>query len=89
MGQKTIREISVAWKEYKQPYVKQSTMAAYVLILENHILPNFGESYTLYEQAVQNKVLHSLFIFFQTLEKVIHSMNRLCKTLFCGKLRMG
>ena len=39
MGQKTIREISVAWKEYKQPYVKQSTMAAYVLILENHILP--------------------------------------------------
>ena len=49
MGQKTIREISVAWKEYKQPYVKQSTMAAYVLILENHILPNFGESYTLYE----------------------------------------
>ena len=44
MGQKTIREISVAWKEYKQPYVKQSTMAAYVLILENHILPNFGES---------------------------------------------
>lgn len=46
MGQKTIREISVAWKEYKQPYVKQSTMAAYVLILENHILPNFGESDT-------------------------------------------
>ena len=49
MGQKTIREISVAWKEYKQPYVKQSTMAAYVLILENHILPNFGESEILHE----------------------------------------
>lgn len=57
MGQKTIREISVAWKEYKQPYVKQSTMAAYVLILENHILPNFGESDTLHEQAVQEFVL--------------------------------
>jgi len=57
MGQKTIREISVAWKEYKQPYVKQSTMAAYVLILENHILPNFGESDTLHEQAVQDFVL--------------------------------
>ena len=56
MGQKTIREISVAWKEYKQPYVKQSTMAAYVLILENHILPNFGESDTLHEQAVQDFV---------------------------------
>ena len=60
MGQKTIREISVAWKEYKQPYVKQSTMAAYVLILENHILPNFGESYTLYEQAVQDFVLRKI-----------------------------
>ena len=60
MGQKTIREISVAWKEYKQPYVKQSTMAAYVLILENHILPNFGESDTLHEQAVQDFVLQKI-----------------------------
>ena len=60
MGQKTIREISVAWKEYKQPYVKQSTMAAYVLILENHILPNFGESYALHEQAVQDFVLRKI-----------------------------
>lgn len=57
MGQKTIREISVVWKEYKQPYVKQSTMAAYVLILENHILPNFGENDTLHEQTVQEFVL--------------------------------
>lgn len=60
MGQKTIREISVAWKEYKQPYVKQSTMAAYVLILENHILPNFGESDTLHEQTVQKFVLQKI-----------------------------
>ena len=60
MRQKTIREISVAWKEYKQPYVKQSTMAAYVLILENHILPNFGESDTLHEQAVQDFVLRKI-----------------------------
>ena len=60
MGQKTIREISVAWKEYKQLYVKQSTMAAYVLILENHILPNFGESDTLHEQAVLEFVLQKI-----------------------------
>ena len=39
MIQKTIREISDAWREDKRPYVKQSTMAAYMLILENHILP--------------------------------------------------
>ena len=60
MGQKTIREISVAWKEYKQPYVKQSTMAAYVLILENHILPILEKANTLHEQAVQEFVLQKI-----------------------------
>ena len=70
MGQKTIREISVAWKEYKQPYVKQSTMAAYVLILENHILPNFGESDTLHEQAVQEFVL----------QKIVNGLNVIIKS---------
>ena len=44
MIQKTIREISDAWREDKRPYVKLSTLAAYMLILENHILPKFGES---------------------------------------------
>ena len=39
MSTKTVREIAAAWKEYKRPYVKQSTMAAYALILEKHILP--------------------------------------------------
>lgn len=34
MNQKTIREISDAWRENKRPYVKQSTLAAYMLILE-------------------------------------------------------
>ena len=36
MIQKTIREISDAWREDKRPYVKLSTLAAYMLILENH-----------------------------------------------------
>ena len=39
MKTKTIREIALAWKSDKQRYVKQSTYAAYVLILENHLLP--------------------------------------------------
>lgn len=60
MSNKTIREIAVAWKEYKRPYVKQSTMAAYVLILENHILPYFGESDSLHEKEVQAFVLQKL-----------------------------
>ena len=55
-----IREIAAAWKEYKRPYVKQSTMAAYVLILENHILPTFGEDNSLPEQSVQAFVLHKI-----------------------------
>ena len=60
MKQKTIREIAVAWKEYKRPYVKQSTMAAYVLILENHIIPYFGDSDSLHEKEVQAFVLQKL-----------------------------
>lgn len=60
MKQKTIREIAVAWKEYKRPYVKQSTMAAYVLILENHIIPCFGDGDSLNEKEVQAFVLQKL-----------------------------
>ena len=60
MIRKTVREIAAAWKEYKRPYVKQSTMAAYVLILENHVLPYFGDGDSLHEQAVQAFVLHKL-----------------------------
>ena len=57
---KTVREIAAAWKEYKRPYVKQSTMAAYVLILENHVLPYFRDGDSIHEQAVQAFVLQKL-----------------------------
>ena len=60
MNKKTIREIAEAWKEYKRPYVKQSTMAAYVLILENHVLPEFGDNDSLYEHDVQAFVLKKI-----------------------------
>ena len=60
MSNKTIREIAEAWKEYKRPYVKQSTMAAYVLILENHILPEFGDNDSLHEHEVQAFVLKKI-----------------------------
>lgn len=60
MIHKTVREIAAAWKEYKRPYVKQSTMAAYVLILENHVLPYFGDGDSLHEQEVQAFVLQKL-----------------------------
>ena len=60
MTTKTIREIALAWKSDKQRYVKQSTYAAYVLILENHILPSFGYCETLSEKLVQEFVLQKL-----------------------------
>jgi len=59
MIQKTIREISDAWREDKRPYVKLSTLAAYMLILENHILPKFGESNEL--QNIIGNVPHLRF----------------------------
>ena len=60
MKGKTIREIALAWKIDKQRYVKQSTYAAYVLVLENHILPAFGECEALSEKIVQEFVLRKL-----------------------------
>ena len=60
MTTKTIREIALAWKSDKQRYVKQSTYAAYVLILENHILPAFGDCDALSEKLVQEFVLQKL-----------------------------
>lgn len=60
MIQKKIREIAMAWKEDKRPYVKQSTFAAYMLMLENHILPFFGECEELSEKTVQAFVLEKI-----------------------------
>lgn len=60
MTAKTIREIALAWKSDKQRYVKQSSFAAYSLILENHILPTFGDCNVLTEKLVQDFVLLKL-----------------------------
>lgn len=56
----TIREIADAWKETKRPYVKRSTFAAYMLTLENHLLPFFGDMTDLSESTVQSFVLEKL-----------------------------
>ena len=58
---KTIREIAEVWKEEKRPYVKQSTFAAYMLTLENHLLPYFGGMTELNESTVQVFVLERIF----------------------------
>lgn len=56
----TIRELSALWITDKQQYVKQSTHAAYALILENHILPAFGDNRQLVETEVQDFALSKL-----------------------------
>lgn len=57
---KSIREVAVLWKEDKRLYVKQSTISAYALILENHILPTFGSKHQLSEKEVQDFTLQKL-----------------------------
>ena len=57
---KTINEIASAWKDDKRHYVKQSTMAAYITILNKHILPAFGDKSALPEHDVQSFVLHEI-----------------------------
>ena len=60
MDKKNFKEIVVLWKADKKNYVKKSTFSAYVLLLENHLLPIFGENYEVQEADVQNFVLQKL-----------------------------
>ena len=60
MEPKNIRYIADAWKEYKQHFVKQSSMAAYLLLLNKHILPEFGNCTELPEHEVQSFVLRKI-----------------------------
>ena len=57
---RTIKEVSALWKADKKQYVKQSTLSAYTLILENHILPEFGDKMRLAETDVQEFTLRKL-----------------------------
>lgn len=53
-------KIVALWKEDKKQYVKRSTFAAYTLLIENHILPTFGEMALVEEQDVQTFVFRNL-----------------------------
>ena len=59
-NKKTIKEIVDIWKEDKRQYVKQSTMAVYLLSLENHLLPVFGGKMEVTEEEVQAFALDKL-----------------------------
>lgn len=55
------KDISTFWKEEKRKFVKLSTISAYAVILENHLLPTFGnKEIVITEQEVQQFVLLKL-----------------------------
>lgn len=58
--QKTMTELVGLWKADKKQYVKKSTFSAYMLLLENHLLPTFGQSYQIEEKEVQEFVFKKL-----------------------------
>ena len=58
--QKTISEVINLWKTDKKQYVKKSSFSAYVLLIENHLLPAFGGKKIIEEAEVQSFVFQKL-----------------------------
>lgn len=56
----TIKDLAALWKKDKRLYVKQSTYSAYALIVENQIIPTFGNLYAVTESEVQAFVIDRL-----------------------------
>lgn len=57
---KTFREVAYLWKNDKKQYIKESSFSIYALILENQLLPAFGNKRKLKEADVQDFVLEKL-----------------------------
>lgn len=60
MSKKTFSQIVELWKVDKKLYVKKSTLSAYILLTENHLLPEFGNSSEIDEEQVQKFVFQKL-----------------------------
>lgn len=58
--QKSISEIIRLWKSDKKQYVKKSSFSAYILLIENHLLPSFGNKQGIEEEEVQSFVFRKL-----------------------------
>ena len=46
-------EVAEDWKKHKEIYVKKSTFSAYVLLIENHLLPKFRNATYISEKDTQ------------------------------------
>lgn len=58
--QKNIQQVAKLWQEDKKQYVKKSTISSYLLLLENHLLPEFGVKSTIPEEEAQAFVFKKL-----------------------------
>lgn len=58
--QKQISEVIGLWKIDKNRYVKKSSFSAYTLLIENHLLPAFGDKFEIEEAEVQAFVFQKL-----------------------------
>lgn len=58
--QKTFHEVGKMWCEAKRPIVKHSTMCAYMLTLQIHLIPHFGALKEITEDDVQRFVIDKL-----------------------------
>lgn len=60
MNKKQISEVIGLWKIDKKQYVKKSSFSAYTLLIENHLLPIFGDKCAIEEADVQSFVFQKL-----------------------------
>ena len=56
MAKKTFEEVACAWKTEKRLYIKKTSYAAYVHLLNKHLLPWFSAQSSLDEKTVQEYV---------------------------------
>ena len=58
-NKKTFHEVSEIWCDAKRPIVKHSTLCAYQLTLQTHLLPRFGAAENITEKDVQQFVIYN------------------------------
>ncbi|MDH6355910.1 integrase [Dysgonomonas sp. PH5-45] len=55
-----ISKVIDLWKKDKKQYVKKSSYSAYMLLIENHLLPSFGNKLSVEEPDIQEFVFRKL-----------------------------
>lgn len=59
-NKKVFQEVAISWQESKRRIVKHSTICAYMLVLQTHLIPYFGVMTKITEEDVQNFIIEKL-----------------------------